>query len=81
MFNLFKKKPKPASYTLKPSDEECIELAKLYDAWNANKTMETKVVFLTRARSIVRKYEEKIPFKHSRFIYDTVNGYLEILEK
>lgn len=81
MFNLFKKKPKPASYTLKPSDEECIELAKLYDAWNANKTMETKMVALTRARSIIRKYKEQIPFDHAIFQYDTENGYLEITEK
>lgn len=81
MFNLFKKKTKPASYKLKPSDEECIQLAKLYDMWNDYKTMESKVAFLTCARSIIRKNHDQIPFDYARFDYDTESGYLDITER
>lgn len=45
MFDFLKKKPAAATYTLKPSDKECVELARLYDTWNAHKTMTQKWSF------------------------------------
>lgn len=78
MFDFLKKKPAAATYTLKPSDKECVELARLYDTWNAHKTMSSKVEFLNYARSIVKKYEDQIPFKPSRFNYNTEDGYIDV---
>lgn len=80
MFNLFRQKPETISHTLKPSDEESVKLAELYDKWNAYGTMGSKVAFLIFARQVVKKHKEEIPIQFSQFNYDTENGYLTILE-
>ena len=77
MFSFFKRKK---TYTVKPTHEACMQLAKLYDAWLRDQTMENKMSLLVYIRTYLDSQKANIPFEAKTFRYDTEDGNIIVNE-
>jgi len=79
MFNFFKRKEQLITLTIKPTEAEQLELARLCDAYRANGTMVNRVKFFQCARRIIDNWREPtsdVTFVHWK--YDEKNGYIDL---